>query len=135
MRLSANFHDYEFWCKCGQCEHLLILHPGFIDSLQEVREDLALPMSPTSGCRCRAHNLRVGGHPRSLHISDFPAHADKGQEGTLGADFAAEDGNYRGRLFSVLWRHGFSIGWNAKKKFLHADRRDWIGMKQTSFDY
>src|SRR3990167_3927787 len=104
MRLSANFHDYEFWCKCGQCNHLLILHPGFIESLQEVREDFGLVMTPTSGCRCRAHNLLINGHPNSLHVGDLPAHVDKGQKGTLAVDLAAAEGNYRGRLFSVLWR-------------------------------
>jgi len=141
MNISANFHDYEFWCKCGQCNHLLILHPGYIESLQGVREELGLVMTPTSGCRCRAYNNLppelggVGGHPRSLHICDHPAHVGKGQQGALATDFAAVDGNYRGKLFFVLWKHGFSIGWNAKRGFLHADRRDWLGMSQTTFDY
>ena len=130
-KLSENFYRDELQCRCG-CGGL-VLHPGLIENVQALRTELALPMHPTSGCRCTAWNAKVGGHPRSLHIYDHPQHP--GQLGTLGIDFAATDGAYRGRLFSIAWRRGWSIGWNAKRGFLHLDRRDWIGLPQTSFDY
>lgn len=130
-KLTENFYEDEFRCRCS-CGKLRI-HPGFMDELQIVRTELALPMHPTSGCRCAWYNDQIGGHPRSLHVCDVPMHS--GQLGTLGADFAAVDGAYRGKLFSILWRRGFSIGWNAKRGFLHADIRIWIGLPQTSFDY
>lgn len=114
------------------CCGLLRLHPGFMDELEALRQALAEPMNPTSACRCRAHNQRIGGHPRSLHVGDEPAHA---AEGSLAIDIAAPDGAYRGRLFSMAWRLGWSVGWNAKKGFLHLDRRDLIGLPQTTFDY
>lgn len=131
INLTENFYEDEFRCRCG-CGQLR-LHPGFMGELQLVRVELALPMHPTSGCRCAAYNADIKGHERSLHVCDQPMHP--GQLGTLGADFAAVDGAYRGKLFSIAWRRGFSIGWNAKRGFLHLDRRDFIGLPQASFDY
>lgn len=131
MKLSENFLESDFRCRCG-CG-LLILHPGFIESLQVVRTQFGRPMNVTSGCRCEPHNARVGGNPRSLHVCDRPQHS--GQLGTLAADIATPDGFYRGALFKIAWEHGFSIGWNAKRGFLHLDRRDFIGLPQNSFDY
>ena len=128
--MTRHFTKYELACThCG----LARFHPGFLDSLEAVREELGFPMNVTGPARCKVHNAAVKGHERSLHIGDEPQHP--GQEGTLGVDIEAADGAYRGKLFSVAWKHGFSIGWNAKKKFLHLDRRDLIGLPQTSFDY
>lgn len=130
QRLTESFYADEFWCK--HCRELN-LHPGFIEALQDVRSRLSIPMHPTSGCRCAVYNEDIGGHKRSLHVLDAPQHA--GQQGTLAVDIAAVDGTYRGKLFAIAWDLGWSIGWNAKRGFLHLDRRDWIGLPQTSFDY
>ena len=128
--MTPHFSTPELACRhCG----LAVFHPGFLDSLEAVRVDLGLPMKLTNACRCKAHNEAVGGHPRSLHVGDTPMHP--GQLGTLGSDVEAADGHFRGLLFVTAWKHGFSIGWNAKKKFLHLDRRDLIGLPQTTFDY
>lgn len=126
-----HFTEAEMRCKCG-CG-LLRFHPGYMDELVRLRKALGLAMTVTSACRCKAHNKAVGGHPSSLHVGDFPNHP--GQQGTLATDIAAPDGAYRGRLFSLAWSLGWSIGWNAKKGFLHLDRRDFVGLPQTSFDY
>ena len=91
------------------------------------------PMSITSGCRCAKHNANEGGHKKSLHVFDKPQH--EGQKGALALDVQTPDGNYRGRLFTLAWDAGFSIGWNARKRFLHLDGRTMIGLPQTSFDY
>ena len=131
-RVSEHFTEKELACShCG----MLNLHPGFIDKLEAVRIELNEPMHITSGCRCAVHNKAVGGVPSSTHICDELPYKAQGQKGTLGVDIAATDGGYRGRLFSILWRHGFTIGWNAKKNFLHADQRVMVGLQQTSFDY
>jgi len=111
------------------------LHPGFGEELDALREEFGLPMAVTSFCRCKAHNANVRGHPESLHIFDHPAHSNRGQKGALAVDIATPDGAYRGKLFAIAWRRGWSIGWNAAHKFLHLDRRDVIGVPQTSFDY
>lgn len=130
--LTKHFTTEELACKhCG----LAKFHPGFLETFEQLRVKLDAGMTPTSGCRCAEHNASIPGHPRSLHVGDTPAHADKGQRGCLAVDIAAVDGAYRGRLFALAWASGWSIGWNAKKGFLHLDRRDFIGMPQTSFDY
>lgn len=125
-----NFTDAELRCKC--CG-LLKYHPGFLNELQALRTAFGEGMKLTSACRCEKHNKEVGGHPHSLHVGDKPYHA--GQQGALAVDVATPDGAYRGRLFALAWKRGWSIGWNAKKGFLHLDRRDYIGLPQNSFDY
>lgn len=128
------FTEQELACKhCG----LFKLHPGFDDALDSLRAAFGDPLIVRSCCRCKVYNDsdEVRGHVRSLHVADLPAHADKGQLGTLAVDIETKNGARRGRLFSVMWRMGWSIGWNAKLGFLHGDRREWIGMPQTTFDY
>lgn len=112
---------------------MLKLHRGFRGELNELRREFGLPMKISGPGRCKAHNTAIGGHAKSLHIMDEPQHSD--QQGCLGVDVETPDGAYRGRLFSIAWKRGWSIGWNAKKKFLHLDRRDWVGLQQQSFDY
>ena len=135
--LTDHFREDELRCRCG-CGKL-ILHPGLAEALEDLRRELDQPMTITSACRCKAHNDRpaaeggAGGHSKSLHVCDAAQHP--GQMGCLAVDVAAPDGTYRGKLFSIAWRRGWSIGWNAKRGFLHLDRRVWIGMQQTTFDY
>lgn len=132
--LSKNFQDYELRCR-GSGK--LIIHPGFIDQLQLLRDDVFAASKRgivvLSGCRSFEYNALIGGHPLSLHVCDKPMHP--GQQGTLAVDAAAIDGWYRGVLFASAWNRGWSIGWNAARKFLHLDRRDLVGLKQDSFDY
>jgi len=124
------FQDAELQCRhCG----MLKLHRGFRDALEALREVFRRPMTLTSACRCKAHNEAVGGHPKSLHVGDVEQHP--GQQGTLAVDVATPNGTYRGELFRLAWERGWSIGWNAKKNFLHLDRRVDVGLPQTSFDY
>lgn len=125
-----NFRPDELRC---QGSGLLAYDPRFLDRLQAVRLDLDRPMTITSGCRSAAHNARVGGNPRSLHIGDAPQHP--GQVGSLAVDVATPDGAFRGALVAAAWNHGFSIGWNAKRGFLHLDLRTLVGLPQTTFDY
>jgi hypothetical protein len=127
----VNFKDEELRCKCG-CG-LLKLNRGFRDALEDLRNEFKRPMVLTSAVRCSEHNEAVGGHVKSLHVGDVAMHP--GQTGALAVDVATPDGVYRGQLFSLAWKHGFSIGWNAKRRFLHLDRRVDVGLPQTSFDY
>lgn len=131
---ATSFYRHEFQCShCGA----LRIHPGFIGSLQSVRDRVrartGIGMAISSGCRCSVHNAAVGGAPESFHVCDVDLR--KGQQGSVAADVVTPDGFYRGVLFEEAWRAGFSIGWNAKRRFLHLDRRDFFGLKQTSFDY
>lgn len=61
-----NFKPQELACKC--CG-LLFHQPKALASLQELRTFWRAPLSITSGTRCKAHNLRVGGAASSLHLS------------------------------------------------------------------
>lgn len=124
------FTEEELRCKGSG---LLRFHPGFLEELKDLRLTFGEPMFLSSACRAASHNAAVGGHPKSLHIGDLPQHP--GQLGTLAVDVIVTDGARRGKLFSMAWNLGWSIGWNAKKGFLHLDRRDFIGFPQTTFDY
>jgi len=123
-----NFSPDEMRCKGSG---MLIVSDQFMDALQTLREELSRPMRLTSACRSAAHNKSVGGHPRSLHVCDEPARSE--QQGCLAVDVAVIDGSYRGHLVSTAWRLGWSVGWN--KTFVHLDRRDRVGLKQSTFDY
>lgn len=123
-----NFSPDEVRCKGSG---MLIVSNEFMDALQLLRNELSRPMALTSACRSAEHNRKVGGHPRSLHVCDEPARSE--QDGCLAVDVAIVDGNYRGHLVATAWQLGWSVGWN--KSFVHLDRRDFVGLKQSTFDY
>lgn len=127
-----DFTKAELACRhCGALNY----HPGFLDRLQDVRKEYGSAMVPTSGCRCKFHNTREGGHPNSSHICDILPYLGKGQLGAFGVDIAVNDNNHRGRLHAVFWKHGFSVGHNYGKSFIHADTRTMFGMPQIMFPY
>ena len=105
----------------------------FLGELQNLRTRFGRPMEPTSACRSKEHNENVGGHPRSLHVCDDPHY--EGQDGCIAIDIEIQNGGYRGDLVSIAWSLGWSVGWGGKKGFVHLDRRDFLGMKPTTFDY
>lgn len=105
---------------------------NFLLELENLRVDFGRPMRVNSCCRTSAHNVAVGGHPRSLHRCDV-VHRDGVTEGTLAIDIDARDGWQRGALFARAWNMGFSIGWG--KTFLHLDKRTWVGLSQNTFNY
>ena len=128
--LTESFTEEELACRhCGRFQ----FHPGFLEDLQALRRDFAREMKVLSGARCAVHNAAVGGHPKSLHVLDVEQHP--GMRGALAVDIWTPDGKYRGDLFATAWTYGWSVGWNAKKGFLHLDRRVALGLPQTSFDY
>lgn len=65
--LSKNFSRYEFACKCG-CGFDRV-HPEIVQMVQEVRDEIGEPVVIASGCRCEAHNKRVGGVKDSAHTT------------------------------------------------------------------
>jgi zinc D-Ala-D-Ala carboxypeptidase len=66
MKVSENFNSEEFKCKCGKCD--LEIDQDFIDKLQIARTKACIPFKILSGCRCEAHNKRVGGAKNSAHL-------------------------------------------------------------------
>jgi uncharacterized protein YcbK (DUF882 family) len=72
--LSKNFSRSEFACKgTNCCGHSAPVHPELISALQDLRDQLNLPLSITSGFRCNRHNESVGGAAQSFHTLGMAA--------------------------------------------------------------
>lgn len=72
--LSKNFSRSEFACKgTNCCGHSAPVHPELISALQDLRDQLNLPLSITSGFRCNRHNESVGGAVQSFHTLGMAA--------------------------------------------------------------
>jgi zinc D-Ala-D-Ala carboxypeptidase len=66
--LSKNFSRSEFACKGRACcNHSAPIHPVLVEALQELRDQVNVPLSITSGFRCNKHNKDIGGALKSLH--------------------------------------------------------------------
>lgn len=121
------FSKDELKCK-GTGE--LKLSPGFLGELVWLREVFDRPMVVTSCCRSPEHNKNVGGHPRSLHLTEsdyWPA------KGTLAIDIATPNEGYRWDLIPLARQLGWSVGHG--KGFIHLDKRTHIGLTRAEFDY
>jgi len=97
-----------------------------------LRRKWGMPLTPTSVCRTPQHNAKVGGNPRSLHLTENP----KWQTfGTMAADISWRDWHKEKKLkFAKLaWDLGWSIGLH--NSFCHIDRRVEAGLEQKVFLY
>lgn len=122
------FSEQELSCRGSG---VIKLHPTFAAALPALRLAWG-PLTPTSVCRTPEHNEAIGGHPRSLHLTDN-AHRDT--EGTAAADLLWNTWESERRLdFARLaWDLGWSIGLHPT--FVHVDRRRDIGLRQRVFIY
>lgn len=66
MKISRNFSRSEFACKCG-CGFDTV-DAELVDYLQAIRDNFDRPVRITSGARCEAHNLDIGGAASSQHL-------------------------------------------------------------------
>ncbi len=66
MQLTENFNQDEFACHCG-CGYKSI-SVDLVKMLQQLRDDFEAPVHVVSGCRCEAHNRKVGGADKSYHV-------------------------------------------------------------------
>lgn len=105
----------------------------FAAALPALRAEWGRPLSPTSVCRVPDHNRAVGGHPRSLHLTDNDAYP--GSKGTMAADISWWNWPTQQKLqFARLaWRMGWSIGLH--DSFVHLDRRSDLGLTKAVFLY
>lgn len=64
--MTKNFKRKEFACKdgCG----LDTVKQELVEVLQDVRDHFDKPVVINSGLRCKTHNARVGGAPKSQHL-------------------------------------------------------------------
>jgi len=104
----------------------------FLRLLGKLRAQFGSPMKVNSCARSHQHNVNVGGHKRSLHLMDNPAHP------TLGA--IAADISILGwpdvakrKLINLAHSLDFSIG--IGQNFIHLDARGEIGLTQTRWEY
>ncbi len=111
--------------------HVVKLADGFGDKLVALRKAFAHPMVVNSACRSSGYNSSIGGHYRSLHVYDHPAHPTGG---CCAVDIAFPDGTLKGDLLMAAWELGWSVG--VAESFLHLDRRtDYTALPQTLFTY
>lgn len=106
-----HFPEEPFGCRCG-CG-LDSFDPAMRRILNEVREELGIPLIINCGCRCEGHNAEVGGAPNSAHMVqvDGLCHA---------VDIKCLNDITRGRLLAALWKRGIRR-FEASNKHLHVD--------------
>ena len=63
--VAEHFRLREFECPCCHCVRL---SSALLAALVELRREWGKPILISSGYRCPAHNTRVKGAPRSLHM-------------------------------------------------------------------
>ena len=100
-----NFKEHEFACKCG-CGYNAI-NPQLVMALDMARKDSKVPFAITSGCRCKTHNVRVGGVDDSSHVKGFAV------------DIAVQGSGHRMAVLKALMRYFDRIG--IDKNFIHVD--------------
>lgn len=84
--MTANFKRSEFACKCGCGKD--DINPELVQMIQVIRDSLGEPITINSGCRCTAHNAKVGGVTNSYHTQG------------LAADLSCAAG--AGKLFAII---------------------------------
>ena len=69
--LTRNFSRKEFACKCGCGKD--DVEPRLAEMCQTIRDAVGVPVRVNSGCRCAAHNAKVGGAVDSYHTKGLAA--------------------------------------------------------------
>ncbi len=105
QKLSKNFYQDEFACKCGCGSNAI--DSKLVRLLQEVRDEFGSPMKITSAVRCIKHNKAVGGVDFSTHLYGFAS------------DIYCKDAHLRYRLLPILFSKFKRIG--VYSDFFHVD--------------
>jgi hypothetical protein len=109
------FTDHELACRhCGQIK----LAEGFRDKLNVLRQAVNFPLAVNSCCRCPEWNDHIGGKKNSFHLISHPW-------GCCAVDIStvAWTSAKLWRFVSTAMKHGWSVGINFQKAFVHLDRR------------
>ncbi len=123
------FTEKELAC---QGSGVILLDDRFAARLPALRAECGFPLIPTSVCRTPEHNEDVGGHLRSLHLTENPVHPT---DGCMAADIYWELWSKEKKLkFAQLaWCLNWSVGLH--DIFIHIDRRKDIKLQQAVFVY
>lgn len=74
QKLSEHFYWHEFKCPCGKCESKPEdIAKDLLINLEDLRTIIDEPIVVTSGLRCKEYNQKVGGSPKSKHLSGLAA--------------------------------------------------------------
>ena len=109
--ITEHFMYSDFICPC--CDTLKII-PVFyrhVRLLERMRNDTGFPIEVTSGYRCKSHNEKVGGAPRSWHL-------------LFATDIKPVDGDPE--KLSLLHKHALKLGFSGigeYNTFIHLDLR------------
>lgn len=122
------FSEDELRCK-GSGE--LNLAPGFLGILVHLRKMWDTPMKVNSACRSPEHNTAVGGHPKSLHLTQN----ERSINGTMAIDISTEDMDDHD--VEVLHALAGDLGWSIGRAetFIHLDARILLGRSRADFTY
>ena len=114
-QLSEHFFRSEFACRCG-CGFATV-DAELVRCLEAIRWHFDRPVTVVSGCRCLAHNWRVGGKPESYHM--------KGEAADIQVADYRPDEVYS--LIIALWPDVYGAG--LYETFVHFDvrRTYWRG--------
>lgn len=89
INLNGNFNTNEFDCPCTQC-HFTLIDDELVTKLQSIRETVRLPITITSGYRCKNYQeeLRLRGYETAKGTSqhELGKAADIMIEGKTGKD-------------------------------------------------
>lgn len=107
------FPESEQRCPC--C-HIIKLAPGFLDSLNELREACGHELKANSMCRCALHNKAVGGKDGSYHLITHPWGCCAIDISTVGWS-----GAKKWAFIKLAMDRGFSVGFASS--FIHLDKR------------
>lgn len=123
------FASHELACKGSG---VIKLDPRFTVALEQLRRDWGLPLVINSCCRSPEHNSKVGGHPRSLHLTEnkfWPTF------GTMACDISWHNwSKHRKEEFCKLaLSQGWRVGLN--DRFVHIDRGRELGINTFIFTY
>lgn len=119
QQLTTHFAASEFRCPCGNCAAVEI-DLALLIVLESVREYYKLPVTVTSGHRCRDHNAAVNGAPDSQHLTGHAA--DIKVAGRSAAMVAAW-------LAAQPWANRIGLG--TYSTFTHVDTRGWPARWQS----
>lgn len=76
QQIAKNFRVREFACKDGS--DAILIDDKLLAILQQLRDYFRCPVYVGSGFRTASYNARIGGHPRSLHLTGRAADIDVG---------------------------------------------------------
>ena len=107
------------------------LASGFGEALEQLRIKFDAPIYLTSASRSPSYNVKVRGHPRSLHLTINEHHTTGG---TCAIDAVATDGQYRAKLITLALDQEWSVG--VASNFIHLDQRSrYCGLPQVVYHY